>query len=471
MTRSVLRDHLRSLHVLLLSYVAAAAGMLAAALYLVFRLRLFVSTSTMLLGSLLLVYGPALLSYTLSSGEQYFLIRWLSGTAGEPHPIYSIIGAAIGDIDPVIVAINLSVGLMYLCIIVGMELVNYLAPARAAATDTALAHWSSQKLQGELRDHRVLGMIILTLALFMLFVSWKENHLGTISAYLSIDSGNATRNLFRSYGGSPEYFYRVVLSAVAPIFVVWGVTTAILRKSWFLLLSSCLLIVLTIVGDIQTLSKAPPAMFVLQLATAAILIFTNRVSWKLLLCGALAVFVVVYASTNLMMIFHDAWTAAMAVYSRVFEAENQSLFENFATFPRVHPHMWGANIHAIALSMGETYTPTYKIVARLWYGTDAVTSPSLFIADAWAGFSYGGVILFSLVAGFVCRSLDLVFLAKGKSVLAIAVLSAALLGIFTLLTTALNTAFLSGGLLLAPVLACAVLAADHLASGKAHQQG
>ncbi len=91
---------------LTVSYAAAVAAMLGAALYLFFRLRPFITTATMLLGSLLLVYGPAFLSYTLSSGEPAFLIHRLSGAAGSPHPIFSIIKAKVSDLDAVVAAMN-----------------------------------------------------------------------------------------------------------------------------------------------------------------------------------------------------------------------------------------------------------------------------------------------------------------------------------------------------------------------------
>lgn len=456
---------------ILFSYCFAVAGMSAAVLYLLFRLRLFVTTSTMLLGGLLLVYGPAFVSYTLSSGEQYFLIRRLSGVVGDPHPIFSIIASRIGDINPAVIAMNLSVGLMYVCIVAGMEVRSQVAPAQLVVVESALSGWESQKLKSELCDHRLLGVIILGLALFMLCISWKENHLRTISDFFSIKEDNLARTAFRLHGGSPQYLYRVVLSAIAPIFVVWGGTTAVLRKSWLLATFTCLLFAATMLGDIETLSKAPPALFFLQLVTATFLVFTNRLSWKFLIIGALCASLVIYAAMSWMMIFPNSMSAISAAYSRVFEAENQSLFENFATFPRAHPHMWGANIRPIAALIGHPYTPAYRIVARLWYGTDEVTSPSLFIADAWADFSYWGVIVFSFVAGIVCRSLDLMFLSRGKSPLTIAVLSAAALGIFTLLTTALGTALLSGGLLLAPMLALAVLAADHFGCGRRSRTG
>src|SRR5471030_985863 len=102
------------------SYVAAAAGMLAAALYLFLRLRLFLTTTTMLLGSLLLIYGPAFLSYTLSSGERAFLIHLLSGVAGSPHAVFSTIKAKVPDFDAVIIAMNFSIALMYAGIVAGI---------------------------------------------------------------------------------------------------------------------------------------------------------------------------------------------------------------------------------------------------------------------------------------------------------------------------------------------------------------
>ena len=93
---------------LLASYVAAAAAMFVAALYLFLRLRPLLTTTTMLIGSLLLIYGPAFLSYTLSSGEKAFLIHRLSGTIGAPDPIFAAIKAKVPDFDAVVTAEDVS---------------------------------------------------------------------------------------------------------------------------------------------------------------------------------------------------------------------------------------------------------------------------------------------------------------------------------------------------------------------------
>jgi hypothetical protein len=80
--------------------------------------------------------------------------------------------------------------------------------------------------------------------------------------------------------------------------------------------------------------------------------------------------------------------------------------------------------------------------------------------------SDAGVVAFSILAGAICRAIDVTLLPNGKPAVAIAVLAATFWGLFTLLTTALNIALFSGGLLLAPVLAAMLTAAGRYLAGK-----
>jgi hypothetical protein len=81
------------------SHAAAVAAMLVAALYLFFRQRPFLTTTTMLVGSLLLISGPAYLSYMLSSGEHAFPINLFADLAHYPDPLFAIIKARVSDFD------------------------------------------------------------------------------------------------------------------------------------------------------------------------------------------------------------------------------------------------------------------------------------------------------------------------------------------------------------------------------------
>ncbi|HLZ03192.1 MAG TPA: hypothetical protein VKR55_13725 [Bradyrhizobium sp.] len=447
---------------LLLSYTAATCAMCAAALYLFLRLRPLVTTASMLLISLLLVYGPAVLSFTLSSGEHAFLLRLL-GMHVMPRFALPPIREKVPDIDAVIVAVNFAVAVMYLGIMAGIELVNRLVPARAAAAEAAVRGWDAQPLHDELHDHRLLLAAIVVLFLFMITISISEHHVRTIQDFFAIKADDAARNLFRAkFGGSPNYAYRVVLGAVAPMFVIWGLLAGWVKRSWPLLLATTLLLLVTMLGKMENLARAPEAFFLIQLLLAALLMLTNRLSGRTLLLGAAVVAVVIYATTRL--VISEDQSILEVAYARVFEVENETLLQNFAVFPHLHPFMWGTNIRPIAILMGVPYVPSFSLVAMTWTGDPNVTAPTLFIADAWADFAYAGVFVYSIVAGLICRAIDLSFLAKGKSVAAIAVLGATFWGVLTLITTALNIALFSGGLLLAPVLAAMLLAATRFVS-------
>ena len=98
-----------------------------------------------------------------------------------------------------------------------------------------------------------------------------------------------------AHGGSPNYIYRITLSAVAPMFVIWGLLAGWLNRSWWLLLSSSLLFVAVMIGKSETLSKAPAAFFLLQLTVAFSLALTNKITLRSLLIGTCVFAILLYA--------------------------------------------------------------------------------------------------------------------------------------------------------------------------------
>jgi|SRR5581483_2823527 len=443
---------------LFFSYATASSAMLIAAIYLFVRLRPFVTTTTILLSSLLMVYGPLSLMFTWFSGDYGSPVLMVVSGVKFPPSTFPTIAAKVGDLGPVVTEVNFALTVMYLAIVAGIEAVSLAFPSRASIANSAISNWDKTRIIRERTNHPLLCAISVC-SLVMLLYTIKENHIETIKQFFSITTDNAARNFFRAeYGGSPSYAYRVILSALAPMLVIWGLLTGLLERSMLLVSSSLVLLLVTLVGKIETLSKGPPAFFLLQLILAMLLVFTNRLSWRVALLGGVLLLAVTYISVRLLVISPELSPLALA-YSRIFESESETLVENFAVFPRLHPFMWGANLRPIAALMGMPYTPSFKVVGYTWYHDYHITSPTLFIADAWADFSYAGVLVFSAVAGAICRAIDIVFLARGKSTVAIAVLGAALWGVLTLLTTALNIALVTGGLLIAPLLASILMAA------------
>jgi hypothetical protein len=453
---------------LVASYAVTAFAICGAIIFLCLRLRLFLTATTMLLGSLLLIYGPAYLSFMLSSGEKAMVIERLSGSFGGKSVIFSIIQAASPDFNAVIIAMNSSLALMFVGVIAGIVIVDRLMPIRIAAMQVSVADWNSQPLKDNVGGPRILVAVIAALTLFLTWVSIKENHLGLIKAFLSIHGAEAGRTAYRlSHGGSQNYLYRLMLGAVAPMLIVWGVLSGWVNRSWLLLLVASLLFVAVLIGKSETLSKAPPAFFLIQLIVAGLLVFRNRLTWRSGLAVLLAIVLVLCGIIKLTMLAYDDFGALGFLYYRVFEVPSEAVLETFGAFPFRYPHTWGANIRPLATIMGLDYVPAFTTISQLWHNTKDTTSNALFIADAWVDFSYIGVVVFSMVAGAVCRLIDAIYLASGKTVLGIAVIAASFVGVFTLLISALNTAFLSGGLLLAPLVAGMIVMAIRLLDQRA----
>jgi hypothetical protein len=86
----------------------------------------------------------------------------------------------------------------------------------------------------------------------MLYVSITEHHIATIWKFLSIegdDESNVARNAFRlHFATSASYFYRLVLGAVAPMFVIWGLLALLVTALNTALLSGGLLLAPILAG-------------------------------------------------------------------------------------------------------------------------------------------------------------------------------------------------------------------------------
>ena len=134
---------------LVMSYAFASLTMCGAALYLFYRLRFYVTASTMLVGSLLLIYGPAYLSFVLSSGEKAMVLRRLLGSMGGKSLIFGTIEAASADFGAILIAMNFSIALMFIGVVVGIELIDRLMPMRVARMQAALPGWNSQPLMDD----------------------------------------------------------------------------------------------------------------------------------------------------------------------------------------------------------------------------------------------------------------------------------------------------------------------------------
>jgi len=425
------------------TYIIAALSMYCAAIYVVYRMGLYITSSSILFAFLLVVHGPAYLVFMLFRGPQSIMYRHI---------------ARVDDFNSIVMSMNLSIALLFAGIIAGTEAVNYIAPARVREVERAVAAWNEQRLEaGESHSVCVMLAVILSL-IFMLFVSFDEHHLSVLMGYLAVSGDEFDKIAYRQkFGGSQHYLYRILLGSIGPMLIIWGALLGWRQRWCSLLVAATFLFGFTLIGKLETLSKGPIALFLIQLVLVFYLVSNNRLTWKVALGSLIASVLVFVPIIRIAVPEVDYWEALDFLYYRAFDISNEALLEFFGAFPARIPYMWGANIRFLAFLLGHHYVPSFETVSQLWRGTTGSTTTAMFIGDAWADFSYFGVALFSVVAGAVCRAIDLFLLKGGKTPLSVAILASVFIGVYNAMISALPTAFLSGGLLSAPAAALLIV--------------
>ncbi|MET4519809.1 hypothetical protein [Bradyrhizobium sp. I1.7.5] len=416
----------------LASCVFASAAMIYAGFYLVFRCERYVSASTMLISFLLLIYGPAYLAYILWRLPISAVDKQISHSAHFPE---------------VTIALNMAIGLMFLSVTAGIQLVNRLMAGSVQGTSAALSNWRNQPLKETYSAEVWLTCVAFALSVFMVWVSYREQHLHVILAYLSVPGDEFAKIVYRQqYGGSRIYIYNLATGTIAPMIIVWGGLVAWVRRSWLLGAVIALLLAATILGKLETLNKAPIVLFILQLLLVGYLLFRNRLDWRVCIlgiCVAFLVFIPIFMIAIPGMKLNEAFDF---FYYRAFDFSNAALLEYFGAFPWRLAHMWGGNVRLVAALAGWNWEPSYDVVARLWRSAEGTHTTAMFIADAWVDFSYVGVVVYSLVIGALCRWIDVLLLREGKTAMALAVLAASFIGIYNLMISALPTSIVTGGM-------------------------
>jgi hypothetical protein len=216
-----------------------------------------------------------------------------------------------------------------------------------------------------------------------------------------------------------------------------------------------LVCVAVLAGKLGTFQKIPWLIYLLQLmivfqATRSLDIGIGRILVLSIVVVAGAILAALLAIPDL-----DSTSIFEWLGYRFFQVNNEVIYQTFYVYPLYLPHTWGMNIGLIhgAFGNGELLS-AYSRVAS-FFGAEGATFDAFFISDAWVDFSYGGVIVMSLIVGFVVKGVDIFVLSLGKTPLCLALLGSGIYGLFELQVTSAFTAFLTGGLVLIPLLAAA----------------
>lgn len=408
---------------------------LAATFFYLQRVGINLGLTSVLLGMMLIFHGPAYLYYTRIWGPATeFFEQILSAAPGEN---------VIGTLD-------VALGLTFLAVCVGVAIADLLCGVDKRTHKHAIDDWAASPVRivpSMVVRVKVLavggGAILLAFALI-------DSQLVNVYNYAVSDLGEFEKiAIRRDMGGSKVYFYNLMVGNVFPFiaFCLLILKREGTRKICWVLWT---FIALLAIAKAATLSKAPLAVLLLQLITVEYIRRSLKLGFtKIIKLFALSVVLFAAMAFVANPALSEASEVLLFLFYRVFMIANESLIEYFAAIPYVLPHTWGSQSSWVGtLFQSVPQEATYWLVGEVHRGVSGSTTTVMFMGDAWADFAWAGVVLVPVVAGFFLRWLDIqLIIRRGKTVATVAGLALGHYGIFIALSTALQTAMVTGGLL------------------------
>ena len=390
------------------------------------------SATSVLLCLLLALHGPAYLYYTRIWGPDTEFFRQIRSVADE------------GQVIP---SLDMALGFVFLFVCLGIILTDVFTGTTPQKMSHAVLGFHIGKISVSNHEKNILLLLVILSILFTLPFVFINQQISKVAYYFISDLGEFEKIALRREGAEGgSYIYNLLTSNFFP-FVAFSIVAArtVAKHQYTLLFSFYLLIVA--LSKAATLSKAPPAFFILELFVVFFISKSLQIKVK---NSFYLIVVAVVAFSSMALVANPELDGISALFNflfyRFFMVVNEILVQYFSAIPFVIPHSW--NVLPSWLC-SETDLQAYWLVAEVHTGSLKSTSPGMFVCDAWAAFSWTGVVLASLLMGAFARLIDVnLIIFRGPSIFTIAALALAYNGIFVALNTAISTAMLTGGLLL-----------------------
>lgn len=417
-----------------LAFVCAA--MLLAGVFVYAYVGLNLSLSSILLLLLIFLHGPAYLYYIKVWGpESGYLDFVLAASAGQP----------------VIENVNLALAIVFTGVCFGILLTDLLSGRTPGRVRRSIESWNPKAIEFTRTDGRNLRSMLLIVTLVMLAFAVFDNQLGNVVGYFGAMGGERDKiDLRREFGGSSVYLYNLLSSNLFPFLAFCGVAAHRLGK-WNGGLLLWLFLGLVLLSKLALLSKGPFAVLLIQLA----LVFAMTKSMKLSPRKILIILSFVAATFVGMVLFVNLGEDTQGlvfdilVY-RTLMIPNEGVVEYFSAIPYVLDFTWGRQLSWITgLFQAQPLLPNYLLVGEVHRGFLGSTTTAMFVADAWADFSWFGVVAFPVMVGMCVRAIDIRLLTVGRpTAWKLAGIAAGHFGLYVAMNTSFTTALLTGGLLL-----------------------
>ena len=348
-------------------------------------------------------------------------------------------------------AVTLSMVLMWLGIVAGIELARASMPVLATRSQGVIRAWNTAPLLNRTTTDQLLLLLGVLTVLFLLTVFIALGKPRQVLTFLVLDSVSEKKAYRMELGGQGFYLYQILVVSIAPFlsFLLLIKGSVGRRRDLFAVgLLLCLTILACKVGSFQ---KIPWVIYLLQLMVA----FQVRKRLEISVGRVFLYLVVVLGGVvgaTLIAIPELGGGVFEWLGYRFFEVNNEGIYQTFYVYPRYLPHTWGMNVGLVhnVFGSGELVS-AYTEVAN-FFGAEGATFDTFFVGDAWVDFGYTGVLLMAVLVGYVVKSVDIYITSLGKTPLAVALIASGMYGLFQLQVTSAFTAFLSGGLVFIPLL-------------------
>lgn len=351
-------------------------------------------------------------------------------------------------------AVTLCLIMMWIGLVIGIEFVRASFPSHTASSAQVIRRWKATAISDRPDGDQFLAAIGILVALYILatfFYLGKQSQLLEFLSQSSVDKAKS-RHDFGAEGG---YVYQTLIASVAPFLSFVLLLKGIASKRRYLGAIGLLVCAAVFAGKLGTFEKTPWLVYLLQI----VVVFqaARRLEFGIgrVLIFSFIMVVGVVVAVMIVLPQLDAPGILEWLGYRFFEVNNEVVYQTFYVYPHYLPHTWGMNIGLIHNLFGAGELSSAHTRVANFFGADGATFDSFFIGDAWVDFSYGGVLVMSLVVGFVVKAADIFVMSLGKTPLCVALLGSCMYGLFQLQVTSAFTAFLSGGLIFIPLLAFA----------------
>ena len=340
--------------------------------------------------------------------------------------------------------------LMWFGLVLGIELARLSLPVLQLRAQSVIRSWNRTALQDRAQLDQLLLVVGVLMAMFIFGIFLGYGKPGQIQAWLSISSAHDKLKYRLEMGNQGGYLYQTLIASVAPFVCFLLLAKARVAGNRRLRLAGILLCAAVLAGKVGTFEKLPWVLFLLQLLVVSQAAKSLDINLKRVLFFSVVLFAGTFAASALALASLGTGVFEFLLY-RFFEVNNEVIYQTFYVYPQHLPHTWGMNIGLVQSIFGSGDASLAHTQVANFFGAAGATFDAFYIADAWVDFGYAGVVVMSVVVGFVVKSFDIFLASQGKRPMALALIGSGTYGVYQLQVTSAFTAFLSGGLLFIPL--------------------